>query len=578
MKTNLIAGAAALAAAAVLLTGCSSRQMDLPAKMDKATASGKSTLSTLSVGPPGAYGCFSIINVASGKVLEVRGDDNLMTAQANPKNVQQYTNFDFGTGTSQNQKWYLIQQGTGPITGSTPFKIMNVANGLYLEAPDGNGGTQLFTDHANSFPSQIWYLHQVGTSNNYYIQNNNGMVLMNYGSTTDGTAITQAPLVNNTWQYWNFSAITAEAYRDDQVVQFFRRSNGSIAFDQGSSIPLTYGANNGKVLWIGEDTYTSNISDWDPATKTFPCNGGQPWLFDIRNSALLQPSITNWDPSQTSNIITHNSAYAYEILASPNPNDHGGTYTWPGVGVEINNHVYMYAHEGGGSYNQTVIYDFTENTSGLDWGTAVRHTVSGLSNQTDISYPLGFVKPGDGYVYAYGNLTDAFGGKYLHVARFAAGTPFTWQFWDGTNWTATPSTASAAQLGLDGNTTKGLKSNSSVAYVNGRYVLVEMDFGYGCPGGSDPHNIYVSTSGSPTGPFTSRKKIYAIQDKINGVLANHYVVNAHPVFNNGRNELLVTYCLNFTGCDGVSRCTNNRTDPYYYQLKAIRIPYTTAGI
>ncbi|WP_345331406.1 hypothetical protein [Mucilaginibacter defluvii] len=43
--------------------------------------------------------------------------------------------------------------------------------------------------------------------------------------------------------------------------------------------------------------------------------------------------------------------------------------------------------------------------------------------------------------------------------------------------------------------------------------------------------------------------------------------------NNGRNELLVTFCLNFTGCADVSPCTNNRTDPYYYQLKAVRIPY-----
>ncbi|MBE9585804.1 RICIN domain-containing protein [Mucilaginibacter sp. JRF] len=575
MKINLIAGAAALAVVAVV--GCASKQLVPPNKVEPVTVSGKATLS---IGPPSAYGCFAIINVASGKVLEIKGDDNLMTAQPNPKNIQQYTGLDFGTGTSQNQKWYLVQQGTGTITGSTPFKILNVANGLYLEAPDGNAGTQLFTDHGNAFPAQIWYLHKVGATNNYYIQNSNGFVLTNNGSSTaNGAAITQAALVNNNSQYWNFNSLTAEAYRDDQVNQFFSRTSGSIAFDQGSSIPLSYGANNGKVLWVGEDTYTSNIGTWDPVTKTFPCYGGnQLQLFDVRNSALLQPSSTNWDPSQTSNITTHNSAYKYEILASPNPNDHGGTYTWPGVGVEIDNHVYMYAHEGGGTFNSTVIYDFTENTGGLDWGTAVRHTVNGLSNQTDIDYPLGFVKPGDGYVYAYGNLSDAFGGKYLYVARFATGTPFTWQFWDGTNWAATPSTASTAQLGLDGNTTKSLRTSSSVAYLNGKYVLVEMDFGYGCPGSSDPHNIYVSTATSPTGPFTSRKKMYAIQDKINGVLANHYVINAHPVFNNGRNELLITYCLNFTGCTGVSPCTNNRTDPYYYQLKAVRIPYSTAGI
>ncbi|RFZ92562.1 hypothetical protein D0C36_14170 [Mucilaginibacter conchicola] len=528
---------------------------------------------------PTAYGCFMLVNVASNKVLEVNGDASLMFAQSNPKNVQQYAGLDFGPGTSQNQKWYLIQQNTGSITGTTPFKIRNVANGMYLEAPDNTSGTQLFMDHANNFPSQVWYLHQIGTSNNYYIQNNNGLVLTNAGSSANnGAPISQAALINNNSQYWTFNSIPAEAYRDDEVVQFFRRRSGSIAFDQGSSIPLSYGANNGKVLWIGEDTYTDNIGTWNATDGTFPCYGGNTiQFFDVRNSALIQPASHSWDPAQTTNLITHNSTYKYEILPSPNPSDHGGTYTWPGVGVEIGNHVYMYAHEGGGSNNKTVIYDFTENTGGVDWGTAVRHTVPGLSDQTAIDYPTGMVKPSDGYVYAYGNLSDAFGGKYLYVARFATGTPFTWQFWNGSAWVSSPSTDGAAQLGTNGGSSKSVLANNSVSYVNGKYVLVEMDFGYGCPNPADPHNLYISTSTSPTGPFTARKKMYAISDKINGVLCNHYVTNIHPQFNNSHNELLVTYCLNYIGSCG-NPCTNNKTDPYYYQVKAVRIPYSAAGL
>ncbi len=187
------------------------------------------------------------------------------------------------------------------------------------------------------------------------------------------------------------------------------------------------------------------------------------------------------------------------------------------------------------------------------------------------------VKPGDGYVYAYGT-SSAFLTKFFHVARFATGSPYNWTFWNGSSWVSTPDSSDPAKLGLDGNTTKDGKTNNSITYINGKYVLVEMDYGYGCPSTNDPHNIYISTSTSPTGPFNARKKVYAIQDKINGVLANHYVINAHPQFNNGRNELLVTYCLNYTGCSGVSPCTNNRTNPYYYQAKAVRIPYTIAGL
>ncbi|RYE15570.1 MAG: hypothetical protein EOP51_26730, partial [Sphingobacteriales bacterium] len=550
MNNKLVACTAVLG---MLLTfSCKKNEI----KSERSTTPEPSKRAT-AIGPPTAYGCFSIINVASGKVLEVNGDANLMKPQANPKNIQQYTNFDFGTGTSQNQKWYLVQQGTGAITGSTAFKIRNVANGMYLEAPNATNGTQLWVNGAHGFPSQIWYLHKVGATNNYYIQNANGLVLTNSGgSTANGAAITEATLINNSTQYWNFNSINKEGYRDDEVVRFFQRSNGSVAFDQVSSIPLTYGSNNGKVLWIAEDTYTTNIGTWDPITKTYPCYGGNTiQFFDIRNSALLQPANHSWDPAQTSNITTTNSAYALEILASPNPADHGGTYTWPGVGVEIGNHVYLYAHEGGGSYNTSVIYDLTQNTGGLNWGSAVRHTVPGLSTQNDVSYPLGMVKPGDGYVYAYGNMHDSFGGAYLEVARFATGSPYSWSFWNGTSWVAAPTTANAAQLGLDGNTTKSLRTNASVSYVNGKYVLVEMDFGYGCPGAGD-HNIYISTATNPTGPFNARKKVYAIQDKINGVLSNHYVINIHNAFNNSQNELLVTYCLNYTGCSGVSPCTN----------------------
>src|ERR1700761_2571750 len=133
---------------------------------------------------PSAYGCFQFTNVSSGKVMEVRGDSTLLHPQSNPKNVQQYTNFNTGAGVSVNQKWYLIQQGTGAITSSTPFVIMNAESGMLLEAPNGTSGTQLWDDHSNGFPSQAWTIHQVTGQSYYYIQNANGLVLTDHGSST----------------------------------------------------------------------------------------------------------------------------------------------------------------------------------------------------------------------------------------------------------------------------------------------------------------------------------------------------------------------------------------------------------
>jgi len=173
------------------------------------------------VSPPAAYATFQITNVFSGKFLEVRGDSTLMHAQSNPANVQQYAGAGSGLGVAGNQKWYLIQQGTGTITGTTPFKIMNVENGMFLEAPNGTSGTTLWVDHTNGFPSQIWNIQAVSGQSYYVIKNSNGLVLTDHGSSTaNGAPITEETAAGSTTQYWNLNSITAEAYRDDVVVTF----------------------------------------------------------------------------------------------------------------------------------------------------------------------------------------------------------------------------------------------------------------------------------------------------------------------------------------------------------------------
>lgn len=84
-------------------------------------------------------------------------------------------------------------------------------------------------------------------------------------------------------------------------------------------------------------------------------------------------------------------------------------------------------------------------------------------------------------------------------------------------------------------------------------------------------------SSTPYGPFTEPKIVYTINDMFYGLLARYYTPAIHPQFNNGRNELLVTYCLNYNACSQSSFVDGN-TDPNFYQVKGVRIPYASIGL
>lgn len=51
----------------------------------------------------------------------------------------------------------------------------------------------------------------------------------------------------------------------------------------------------------------------------------------------------------------------------------------------------------------------------------------------------------------------------------------------------------------------------------------------------------------------------------------------HPQFDNEKNELLLTYSLNFSGCK-IDPYENGFLDPYYYRIKGIRVPYDMIGL
>jgi hypothetical protein len=572
MKTKLLACTLVLGLLGAI--SCSKKEI----KAGKFGAVSQSTM-MLAASPPASYACFTISNVFSGKVMEVRGDSTLLHPQSSIKNVQQNANASTGTATAQNQKWYLIQQGTGAITSTTPFKIMNVASGMFLEAPNGTSGTQLWVNHVNSFPSQIWNIQLVTGQAYYVIKNSNGLVLTdNASSTANGAPITEETAASNTNRYWNLTSITNEAYRDDAVVTFFHRgnvANTTVAWDQGNSIPLTNGANNGKILWITQDAYASSQLQ---ANGSLACQ-----FFSYHNSAMLQPSITNWTSSSTPNITTTSNASTgvslLEIVKSPG--NHNSTYSWPGAGVEVGSNVLLNTYESanGSTPANQVLYSIAESTSSITWGAATRLTPNGMSGQTKMLFSVGMVKkPAGDTVYVWGAQSTFFNANAITLARFPASNPSSWSYWRGNSWASTPDTTSLTGAITVGSGTS-TQANVAVSYVNGKYVMLQLDLGYFCD--PNPHGIYISTATNPAGPFTTPKLVYVIQDWYNGHLAKYYTPALHGEFVNGRNELMITYSLNYNGQGGscsTNTCFGGNQDPNFYQIKGVRIPYSLIGL
>ncbi|QEC75111.1 RICIN domain-containing protein [Mucilaginibacter ginsenosidivorax] len=565
MKTKLFT---LLIVGTALLTACKREKSAKPEPPVTNSGGAKIPLSGSSVS---AYGTFYISNVSSSKIIEINGVGMLNDGNA----AQQYQYFGSGTATNPNQKWYIVQQGTGAITSSTKFKLMNVASGKYLEVPlaSTTPGVGLWQDKANTNNAQQWYIQSVGTNVYKIINVGNVLAVTNEGaSTSNGTAITQEPFVSgNTSQQWVLNSIAAESYRDDDVVNFFHRANGTVAFDEGKSIALTYGANSGKVLWITEDAYAA---DQLQSNGQLYCQ-----FFKYHNSALLQPASHSWDQSLTPNITTTNSPISnLEIIESPG--DHNSTYRWPGIGIEAGSKVLLYTYESanGSTPANQAVYSINQNTAGLNWGAATRLTPNGMSGQTDVGFSNGMVKnPAGDSVYVYGSKSVYFNLSNVFLARFAANNPTNWTFWTGTGWSASLQSASTAAITVgSGNTTQ---QNVIISKVNGKYVMMQMDLGYFCDPGN--HNIYISTATSPKGPFTAPQLVFTINDMYNGHLAKYYTPAIHPEFNNGHNELLVTYCLNYNADGGscsTQTCFNNNQDPNYYQVKGVRIPYSLVGL
>jgi hypothetical protein len=501
-----------------------------------------------------AYGVYIIANKeqqAAGVAGEVKSGDKLKNGES--LITSKYSVHKPGLVDKWN-KWLIARQMNGYYT------IMNLYSGKYigLAKNEDKESIKLCQYSKANTDAQFWNITNTQSKSYKIINKLNGLAI----TQIEDTLVVQK-YTNISAQQWQITIIKPDSYRDDAVVGFFQRVKGSDAFDEGGSIPLNYSCNKGKVVWLTGDTFYDQVDN----KGEFACN----LIFPYHNSALIQPADHSWDPAKTVNLISNDGP---QIFHDNQPKN----LLWPGAGIEIRNHIYVHNIEVVTGTLNTInqyLYDITE-TSTNQIPHVKQLDVPNMSGQTAIIYAIGMVKPGDGYVYAYG-----MGGPfdiYIYVARFPIDNPTKWTFWNGKHWAEKPIQNRAAILA------KCPVNNNTVGYVNGKYVLITMDFGFTCdvPG----RNIYASTSLSPTGPFTEKKLVYTLPDYKQGHAPDYYNPTIHPEFDNGHNELLVNYCINFYNKNNAANetcltpCSNpdGSEDPNDYRIKGVRIPYSMIGI
>jgi hypothetical protein len=501
------------------------------------------------------YGVITISSSNDHQLIAVSGDIHFNEKYDNGRVIAMHKSTTSTADVAPWAKWHIIYSKT--LKGTRYYQIRNVFSGKLLEAKGKSVVQQ--KESKSDDNNQLWQIMATRSSGQYLIKNKaaNAFIVNTAGKLQLSAAVAK----NNKAAVWEINNQPDLPYRDDEVVNFFNRnlkSQGSVAFDEGTSIPLTWGANAGKVLWVTQDAWDGIMLQ---PNGMFKCKD----FFNYGNSMFLQPAADNWSSTAAPNIIREGSAQGKpRQIVDIQPKN---SFAWPGPGVEIGNKVYVHVGEGNGlnPENQS-LWMLTESADTL-WQ-AQRTLPSGVSGQVEILYSTGMVKADDGFVYSFGVKGTAHGyGSNLHVARFPVSNPQQWSFWNGNDWAEKPAAAEAARI------TEG-KATCYVSYLNGKYILMTMDQGFLC---DDKRNIYIATADKPTGPFTPLKKVYEIREYLYGKYARYYTPAIHPQAVNGRNELLLTYCLNFSGC-GIGDCKGDFMDPYFYRVKAIRVPYKMIGL
>ena len=338
--------------------------------------------------------------------------------------------------------------------------------------------------------------------------------------------------------------VNMAVYKDTVFTNYFKRSSGWIAGDGAYSIPT----NDGRSLWLFGD---SHIDDYNVITKTVPC------LFQVRNAGI---AMSTSDPSVQATLTGSGFPRSYFSLGTDN-----NYWFWPGMGYQQLDTIYAFqarvkATGTGGVFgfagvdssyvakvhvpDMTVSnYTLLPSKNGITFGTALVNDIS------------------TGYVYIYGTKSNGFGND-VFVARFIpSGIYSQWEYYTVAGWNN--NIISIQKIYSE------FTSSFNVCKIKTKYVLFTTEFSVGCDQGK---NIFVSVSDYPNGPFINHHSIWVVDDLLQGHTPFFYIANAHPEFDNGKNELLVTYCINGYG-SCVNTCISNRADPDTYRPKAIRIPY-----
>lgn len=511
------------------------------------------------------YGTYSISTALNGKVMQVKGDYKF--------NEQYLENATFNVGDAESvgenikkhQEWHIIYHSTA--NGVKYYQIRSLFSGLYLNAGENNEPGKILRQKwelKSNADAQLWKIEESSVAGEYEISNKLTGLLITLNGSGSGLKITQESQQNATKQKWNITKLPNDSYRDGDVTNFFNRTTGSVAFDQGNSIPL----NDGRVLWITEDAW--HQQSLAPNGRLY---GNQ--FISYTNSIIIQPSATDWSP--TAPMMTADGR-SHGGIGNLIPKYPGKTWSWPAAGVQIGDDVYLQNREGdqlGTDQDHQSLFKLTPITANK-WKTE-RLAPQGLTaSEKLISFSSGMVKASDGFVYVYGSRTDpnSFGfNTFLHVARFPQNNPLNWTFWNGSAWANIASTDIPAQIA------KGLGTNS-VGFLNGKYVHLTMEQGFYCDIPS--LNMFISTSTSPTGPFSPRKLVYSFTEYYKGSNARVYTPIIHTHADNGKNELLLTYSINYGACvntgDGAIKEDDGNYDPYYYRVKGVRVPYEMIGL
>lgn len=510
------------------------------------------------------YDTYSISSVLNGRVIQIAGDYRFNEKYLDHAGVNVgQPDVAHGENLQRWQEWDIIYHSTE--NDIKYYRLRNLNSGMFLNAVTGDG-EQLRQNNAlkSAMDPQLWRIEEIEQTGKYEISNKDNGLYVTMTSSGNTVYVTQEPKENNDRQKWEITKLPKDSYRDDEVCNFFARTTGSVAFDQGNSIPLS----DGRVLWVTQDA-------WHHGSLAPNGNLYGNHFISYTNSIIIQPSISDWSPAAPMMTADGRANGGVGNLIPKYP---GKTWSWPGAGVEIDNVVYIHNVEGEGlgtDNDHQSLYKLTP-ISPTHWMTE-RTTPQGLTDSEKLMrFANGMVKASDGYVYVYGSrqVPDSFGfNTYLHVGRFPQSDPQNWTFWNGNDWVATASTASTAHV----NT--GLGTNY-VSYLNGKYIHLTMDQGFYC--GIPSINMYISTANSPMGPFTERKLVHSFTEFYKGQNARVYTPLVHTASVNGRNELLVTYSMNFGACvdtgDGAIKESDGNYDPYYYRVKGVRIPYAMIGL